>query len=68
MPLDVQVKPTEKLLYSIDEVIELTGHSRAYLYELMTRGRLHFVLAGRRRLIRTDALRAYVDSLTSQRD
>jgi excisionase family DNA binding protein len=67
MSADVQPRPAGKLLYSIDEVAELTGHSRAYLYELMARGKLRFVLAGRRRLVRAEDLGAYVDSLTSER-
>ena len=41
----------ERLAYSIDEVVRLTGLSRDLLYDEMRRGNLTYVKVGRRRLI-----------------
>lgn len=43
--------PADRLAYSIDEVVRLTGPSRDLLYDEMRRGHLAYVKVGRRRLI-----------------
>ena len=44
-------EPAERLAYSIEEVVRLTGLSRDLLYDEMRRGNLTYVKVGRRRLI-----------------
>lgn len=44
-------EPAERLAYSIDEVVRLTGLSRDLLYDEMRRGNLTYLKVGRRRLI-----------------
>jgi excisionase family DNA binding protein len=55
-----------KLLLDVAEVAELTALSRSHLYVEMGAGRLKYVKAGRRRLIRVADLEAYVAALSSQ--
>jgi excisionase family DNA binding protein len=43
--------PAERLAYSVDEAVRLTGLSRDLLYDEMRRGNLIYVKVGRRRLI-----------------
>ena len=59
------VRPS-KLLLEVTEVAELTGLSRSHLYVEMGAGRLKYVKAGRRRLVRVGDLEAYVAALSSQ--
>ena len=55
-----------KLLLELAEVAELTGLSRSHLYVEMGAGRLKYVKAGRRRLVRIGDLEAYIAALSSQ--
>ncbi len=66
MPIaSVSVGPP-KLLLEVAEVSGLTGLSRSHVYVEMGAGRLMYVKAGRRRLIRVGDLEAYVAALSSQ--
>jgi excisionase family DNA binding protein len=56
----------QKLLHSIDEGIEATGLKRTKFLEEIYTGRLKSVKVGRRRLITTQALEDYVESLVQQ--
>ena len=53
----------EKLLATIPEACQATGHGRSFLYELISEGKLETVKSGKRRLIVVESLRAYVTSL-----
>jgi excisionase family DNA binding protein len=53
----------DKLSFSIAEATRATGLSRSKLYELMSEGRLGYLKAGRRRLIRREHLERLLDSL-----
>jgi excisionase family DNA binding protein len=57
--------PPGRLLYSIREIIALTGMSKSWLYGQIRAGRLRTVMAGDRRLIPADALAEWIDSLPS---
>jgi excisionase family DNA binding protein len=48
----------DRLVYSVGEVGDLLGISRAFAYELVARGELPVVRLGRRRLVPKVALRA----------
>jgi excisionase family DNA binding protein len=48
----------ERLLVSIPEAAAALGCGRSKLYELIGEGRLETVTIGRRRLVRTDSVRA----------
>ena len=52
-----------RLAYSIPEAAELLAIGRTYVYDLIRRGDLPTVKSGRRRLIRHEALVAYLDTL-----
>jgi excisionase family DNA binding protein len=53
----------EKLLYRIEEVVILTGLSRATLFREMAEGKLRVVKIGRSTRITADELYRYVDVL-----
>jgi excisionase family DNA binding protein len=52
-------------LYSIREIVTLTGMSKSWLYGEIRAGRLRTVMAGGRRMVRADVLAEWVDSLPS---
>jgi excisionase family DNA binding protein len=52
--------PEERLVYTVAEVGELLGISRAFAYELVARGELPVICLGRRRLVPKVALLALV--------
>ena len=54
-----------RLSYGIDEASVASGRSRAFLYEQMKGGRRRFVKAGKRRLLREEDLRAFLDALAT---
>jgi excisionase family DNA binding protein len=60
-----QPKPdsADRLAYSIDEVVRLTGLSRDLLYDEMRRGRLAYVKVGRRRLITRQRLQQFLGDI-----
>ena len=66
MPTTTEPVRPSKLLLEVTEVAHLTGLSRSHLYVEMSAGRLRYVKAGRRRLVRVDDLEAYVTALSSQ--
>jgi excisionase family DNA binding protein len=51
---------TTRLAVSVREAVAMSGLSRSFLYEAMGRGELPFIKKGRRRLIPTSSLSAYV--------
>ena len=55
----------ERLAYSIDEVVCLTGLSRDLLYDEMRRGNLTYVKVGRRRLITCHHLQEFLGDAPS---
>jgi excisionase family DNA binding protein len=52
--------PDDRLVYTVAEVGELLGISRAFAYELVARGELPVIFLGRRRLVPKVALEALV--------
>jgi excisionase family DNA binding protein len=50
----------ERLAYSVDETVRLTGLSRDLLYNEMRRGNLPYVKVGRRRLITHQHLQQFL--------
>ncbi len=56
----------EKLLLRVEEAAGALGIGRTILYELIRSGELVSVRVGRRRLVPIAALRAYVETLTSE--
>jgi excisionase family DNA binding protein len=53
----------EALLVSIPDAARALSVGRSKIYELMEAGALETVHVGRRRLVRTASIRAYVDTL-----
>ena len=49
-----------RLAVSVREAVAMSGLSRSFLYEAMSRGELPFIKKGRRRLIPTSSLSDYV--------
>ena len=49
-----------RLAVSVREAVSMSGLSRSFLYEAMSRGELPFIKKGRRRLIPTASLSDYV--------
>jgi excisionase family DNA binding protein len=62
---DVAPRSAEKLAYSIDEVVEITGLSRDLLYGQMRMGRLRYIKVGRRRIITRQHLDAFLAKAAS---
>jgi excisionase family DNA binding protein len=52
-----------KLAYSIEEVAEMTAIGRSRLYAAIREGRLVAHKFGRRTVIRSESLKAFLDSL-----
>jgi excisionase family DNA binding protein len=57
--------PVERLLCSIPDAAASLGVSRSKTYELITEGRLLTVTIGRRRLVKTESLRAIANGETA---
>jgi excisionase family DNA binding protein len=57
--------PAEKLAYSVDEVVQITGLSRDLLYGQMRSGRLGYIKVGRRRIITRQHLDAFLAKAAS---
>jgi excisionase family DNA binding protein len=53
---------SDRLVYSVAEAAALLGISRAFAYELVTRGELPFISLGRRRLVPKVALLALLEA------
>ena len=53
----------EKLFYSLDEVQEITGLSRSFIYKQIRLGHLPVSKAGARTLVHTDDLVAWTKTL-----
>ena len=53
----------EKLLLRPEEVAQVTGLGRTKIYQLLALGEIESVTCGRRRLIPTDAVSAFVARL-----
>jgi excisionase family DNA binding protein len=53
----------QRLAYPVTEAADLLGISRSQLYELFSTGQVASVKIGARRLIRHEALVAYLDRL-----
>jgi excisionase family DNA binding protein len=51
-----------KRLYSMSELVEVTGLGRTLLYEEMNKNRLSFVKVGTRRLVPQEAVDAWIAS------
>lgn len=54
---------TDPLLLPIKEAARLTGLSQSTLVRLIDKGEISFVRVGRRRLVKYDQLREWVDGL-----
>lgn len=52
--------------YSVEEAARAAGVSRSFLYERIALGELATVKAGKRRLVRVEALRRWLDSLETR--
>ncbi len=50
---------TDRLAYSVSEVVQITGLSRDLLYDEMRAGRLAYLKVGRRRIITRQHLEAF---------
>jgi excisionase family DNA binding protein len=59
--------PNTALAFTIAETSRRTGIGRTSLFEAIRQGRLKAVKAGARTLIRTEDLRAFLDSLPDAR-
>ncbi|OYO08879.1 DNA-binding protein [Enemella evansiae] len=53
----------DRLLYSVNEAMELLNLGRSVIYELIRSGQLRTVKVGRRRLVPAKALDDYVNGL-----
>jgi excisionase family DNA binding protein len=62
---EITPRPAEKLAYSVDEVVQITGLSRDLLYEQMRSGRLSYIKVGRRRIITRQHLDAFLAKAAS---
>lgn len=51
----------EKLAYSVPEAAAMSGLSKDYVWKLVASGGLSSIKAGKRRLIRAEDLRAFLD-------
>jgi excisionase family DNA binding protein len=51
---------------TIFEACKLSGISRSYLYQVMARGEVRSIKAGRRRLVLVASLRAWLESLSAE--
>ncbi|AIL98108.1 helix-turn-helix domain-containing protein [Sinorhizobium meliloti] len=51
----------EKLAYSVPEAAAMSGLSKDYVWKLVASGSLSSIKAGKRRLIRTEDLQAFLD-------
>jgi excisionase family DNA binding protein len=58
------VADTPRVALSVADAADSLGISRATAYNLMRDGRLPYVKLGRRRLVRTADLAAFLDGLT----
>lgn len=67
MPKTLAAQEPRKLAYSIEDVQELTGLGRSFLYEQIKAESLPIRKAGRRSLIFADDLKAWLSSLPSPR-
>ncbi len=61
----IEIDPSfdRRLLLSIVEAAECLGISRAHFYEMIARGEIATVRLGRRRMVRSSDLSAYVTQL-----
>ena len=59
-PVEERMSATERLVFSVPEVAELLGISRAFAYELVARGELPVVRLGRRVVVPRVALLAKI--------
>ena len=57
-------EPRERLAYSVDEAAALTGLSRELLYDQMRAGKLAYLKVGRRRIITSQHLEAFLTRTT----
>ena len=53
----------EPISVDIPTACRMSGLSRSFLYEVLARGQVRSVRAGRRRLVLVDSLRAWLESL-----
>jgi excisionase family DNA binding protein len=53
-------QPFERLAYSVNEVVAITGLSRDLLYDQMRTGKLAYRKVGRRRIITRQHLEAFL--------
>lgn len=58
----------EPLKLSLEEIVRLTGESRALIHDAINAGHLKTFLVGRRRFARPADVRAWVDFLEAQSD
>ena len=56
----------DKLLYTVDEVVTLTGLGKSKVYDVIRDGSLRSVKIGACRRISADALREFVASLSPE--
>jgi excisionase family DNA binding protein len=52
--------PAERMAYSVDEAAAMTGLSRDLLYDQMRAGELAYLKVGRRRIITSQHLEAFL--------
>jgi len=58
-----QLHNPAKLLYDVEDVIQIVGLGRSKLYQYLLSGELRSVKAGRRRKIPADAIPEFIDRL-----
>lgn len=63
-----EVEATNKLLCSTDDATERLSIGRSQMFDLIRRGEIQSVKVGRRRLVLTASLDAYVDRLVAEQN
>jgi excisionase family DNA binding protein len=57
---------SDRLAYSVADVIDLTGLSRATIYRQMAAGHLTYLKVGSRTLIKREAIEAFLNGETAR--
>ena len=60
--IGMTIKATERLLYKIPQVVDVTGYSRSFIYEAIAAGSLNVVRKGRTIRVTADDLSAWIEA------
>lgn len=58
---EMNTEITDRLLYKIPQVAEVTGYSRSFIYEAIAKGALKVVRKGRTIRVAADDLRTWIE-------